>query len=333
MRPDYEGVVYYSDDDMSLGENFEKAKIIADSFDENRKISDINEVLELYDVYRIITSPGIKVEYTEPYRSKAKMIMATVARYFATITDDSIMDVYSAISYDYIDVFWLLMDKFQVYKRISETVFLSMLNHPETSLYMVLRYKDIVTHYDGILAEYMRHSTQSARILVGKFLERRDREDDCIEIPAALRPNEYECIIQDYIDTERPNVGVLELIASSQSTSECPISDMLRLRAKHKASDLLNSGQISVTDLSCGVGIEFCDNKDIKTYKQTENFGFKITYDINWIIDNMDYPTLLNNFIYLFEYTDMHFRCNFVSVLSQLGVFERTLGIKGKKRI
>lgn len=33
-------------------------------------------------------------------------------------------------------------------------------------------------------------------------------------------------------------------------------------------------------------------------------------YNSNWIKDNLDYPTLLNNFIYLFAYTDGYMRCS-----------------------
>lgn len=31
-------------------------------------------------------------------------------------------------------------------------------------------------------------------------------------------------------------------------------------------------------------------------------------YDLNWIKENNDFPTLLNNFIYLFEFVDMETR-------------------------
>ena len=331
MRPDYDGVVYYSDFDRSLGIEFEKARNLADSFDENKVYSNINEILELYNVYRIIMSPGIKAEYTLPYESKAKRIMVTIAKYFSTITDENILDIYLGVSYIYTDDFWSLFEKFKVYERISNTVFQDIINSEETALYKILKQKHVVKYYDVVLAEYMRQSDQSARILIGKFLERKDNDTDHIEIPSSLSPNEYELILQKYIESEKPNIGVLQLLAASQSSVECPISDNLRLMAQHKATFLMDNKQTSVSDISFGVGIRFQENKDIKTYEQTGPFGFQITYDISWLNENLDYPTLLNNFIYLFEYTDLNFRCQFVSNKSQLGIFESTMGIKGKK--
>lgn len=331
MRPDYDGVVYYSDYDGSLGIEFEKAKNLADSFDEDKAYSDINEILELYNVYRIMKSPGIKGEFTLPYETKTKRMMASIATYFSNITDENIMDIYLRISYIYVDDFWSLIEKFKVYERISNTVFQDILNNKETTLYIILKQKNIVKHYDAVLADFMRQSDQSARILIGKFLERKDNDTDNIEIPSSLLPNEFEPIFQKYIESEQPNIGVLQLIASSQSSVECPISDRLRLMAQQKATFLIDNKQIYISDISFGVGIRFQKNKDIKTYEQTGPFGFQITYDISWLNDNLDYPTLLNNFIYLFEYTDLCFRCQFVSIKSQLGILESTMGIKGKK--
>ena len=54
-------------------------------------------------------------------------------------------------------------------------------------------------------------------------------------------------------------------------------------------------------------------------------------YSREWIEENRDYPTLLNNFIYLFKYVDRYCRCNFISLQTELGVLERNIGINGKK--
>lgn len=44
-----------------------------------------------------------------------------------------------------------------------------------------------------------------------------------------------------------------------------------------------------------------------------ENGKWIFEYSNNWIKNNKDYPTLLNNFIYLFEYIDIQARCTHVS--------------------
>ena len=63
MRPEYIGVKYYSSNDMSIGYNFEQAKKLLDALDENKEYTDVNEIIELYNVNQIITSPGIMLMY------------------------------------------------------------------------------------------------------------------------------------------------------------------------------------------------------------------------------------------------------------------------------
>ena len=59
------------------------------------------------------------------------------------------------------------------------------------------------------------------------------------------------------------------------------------------------------------------------TFKSIPNGSVEMSYDrgviscaysSEWIEENQDYPTLLNNFIYLFEYVDRCFRCSFVII-------------------
>lgn len=56
--------------------------------------------------------------------------------------------------------------------------------------------------------------------------------------------------------------------------------------------------------------------------------GFQ--YDSGWIKNNLDYPTLLNNFIYLFEYVDSQMRCSYITNNSSKGPLIEAFTVKGK---
>ena len=56
----------------------------------------------------------------------------------------------------------------------------------------------------------------------------------------------------------------------------------------------------------------------------------KYTYSKTWLEENLDYPTILNNLIYLFEFVDSKMNSTFVSRKSDLSIMESTLGIKGR---
>lgn len=332
MHPEYIGIKYYSDNDMTFGTCFKAATEKLESFVDGKEYNDINEIIELYNINLIIFSKGIKKEYSEQYYPAAKKLIPIVARYFVKINDSTITDYYGCVCYSYTDQFWELFEKFKVYERISEETFHKLLSDSDVPLEMVLKHKEIVDHYDTMLAEFMRSSEQTVRILTSKFLEKRDYKSNQIYyIPRSLRPDEFEAQFDRYIDSDHYNVGLLQLLSYSQSSAECPISDELRLKAKKEAERYWEDRETTGLKVEHGIGVCFTDSKDYVPYQEIKPNHYQFTYDASWIRENLDYPTLFNNFIYLFGFTDLHFRCNFLSIYSNLGVLEKTFGYIGVK--
>ena len=146
-----------------------------------------------------------------------------------------------------------------------------------------------------------------------------------------MSPSEYEDILKKYIKLTTANFNDLQLLVYSQSSKECPISDKLRLAAKRECDTYWENRPFTGVQIGYGVGVEFADVPEIKSAKRLENNTYQVTYDIKWQLDNLDYPTILNNFRYIFEQFDDCWRSTLVAVKSQLGVFERTLSIRGIK--
>ena len=121
----------------------------------------------------MFTSKNIKTECTQLYNEKVKQLVPVVARYFKGISDTLFLQQYYAVSVIYIYNFWELFDKFKVYENVSNGTFKSIINDPETTLYIILQYRGIVRYYDTVLAECMRESDQTAEIIIDKFLKKR----------------------------------------------------------------------------------------------------------------------------------------------------------------
>lgn len=74
------------------------------------------------------------------------------------------------------------------------------------------------------------------------------------------------------------------------------------------------------------------DNETIKNeYFDSKNRKTVLEYSKSWIKSNLEYATIFNNFIFLFEFVDWKYRCNFIAINSELGVFEKFIGIDGKR--
>lgn len=331
-RPKYDGIRFYSATDLSFGANHEKTTKLLKELNVNKEYQDINEVIELYKAYQLIYADGIKDEYIKDYKTSANYALRIVAKFFKKINDETFCFYYYKVCIGYVDDFWKLFDKFKVYEKISNEKFKEFLYKPDTTLYKILEHKQIVYNYDNIIAENIKQSDQSAKIIISKYLEQKSTHSkvECY-FPRSLKPIELEGILQKYVDSEHPNIGILQLISTSQSTSECPLSDKLRLNAKRKAAMFWEAHSGEGFSFNYGIGVCFKDSDEVVSFDEDKPREYQITYDLKWIEENLDYPTLMNNFIYLFGFTDAHGRSTFPSTQAKLGIFERILGMKGIK--
>lgn len=334
MRPEYDGVKFYSVYDWCIKEHLAKAAVILESFDENKKYTDVNEVIELYNIQELINS-GVNLEEWDEekiahYKKLCGSFMKVFGRFFGQINDTNFKQICQSVCIGYVEDFWKLYVKFKAFKNVSGQMFADYLSEPETTLYMLLQQEELVKFYGKELAEILRISEQTPRLIIDKFLKKHDQECS-YNFPKELSPSEYEGILQKYVKLDTANLNDLQLLAHSQSSKECPISDKLRLAAKRECDTYWDNRPFTGVQIEYGVGVEFADVPEIKSAKRLENNTYQVTYDIKWLLDNLDYPTILNNFRYVFEQFDNCWRSTVVSVKSQLGVFERVLLTRGIK--
>lgn len=331
MRPDYNGVKYYSPNDLGIGVGLEESEKIIKSFNPDATITDINAILEFYNVQKMLEC-GMRLrkwsddEYNQ-YKHKAKSITGVLGKFFTRIDDSTFIDNYKNVAFGYIDDFWELFENYKCYKKVSPETFDELLLMKETPLYKFLYHKEIVKTYDAQLAKELRTSNQTCQILVSQFLEKNNNK---YHLPSGLNSSEFEAIFQEYIDSEKVNPNILHLIYNAQSTAECPISPKLKLSAKRKYDEFWNNPEKDVMKTSYGIGIAFADqNEDVKI--DMEGTDILFSYDKKWLEENLDYPTILNNFIYIFGMFDPCFRSTLVSVKSKISAIERAFLIDGKK--
>lgn len=127
-------------------------------------------------------------------------------------------------------------------------------------------------------------------------------------------------------ESNNQNLNYLQLVSNIQSSKDkLEISPKTLLKAKRKVAELeaelfqQNSGVLMETS------VLFTSSQEEEFKVKIENSSVTATYNKEWIEENKDYPTLLNNFIYLFGFVDFQIRSTLVSKLSNMGVFERYL--------
>lgn len=331
---DIQRVKYFSDQDSSISYFIDRAITVLEQLYQCNNLNDINDAIEVYESKRvldtdigqnIIKDKGIDIEINE------HAINSTLGKFFSNINNHNVEALLQTVDLEYHDSFWELAAFFKVYKRIDEKT-ISRIISENADFYSILHIKVLTHYYGSCVRDAIVSNCNHAEILIREYLENKEYQYKHYFFPNELTLRDKVNLIEEYLDSDKPNLNYVKLLSYSSGNDLLPIEDRLKLKARRKYEDLAKSLFDGNSMHRYGANIIF---KPL-SYEGEVNYYLKddiatIEYDTNWIDNNLDYPTLLNNFIYYFNYTDSLFRISLLSHSNMLGVFERFLGIHSNR--
>lgn len=329
-------VKYYSTNDLSAGFYLKRIEDIVCNFVIEKKRVDINEIIELYNIQQFFQNGIYSIHWTKQQLNDYSEIVSNfskvIGKFFSEINIDTIESTFDTIYYDYRNDFWKLIEKYKVYDKISVEQFRNIILNKHFLLNDVLKCKNLVKKFSGEIVTYMEKNPFCAEIMLSYYLEKHDRNIESLYFPVELSNEKKTLILDKYITSNSPNINYLKLIFESNSTNNLCLSDRLKLKAKRKYDEEIGALFKEGTGFEYGAQVSFSNEIDEEfKFETDDNRILSVSYSAKWIKENLDYPTLLNNFIYLFGYTDLQFRSLHVSRESQMSIIEKNLGIKGRK--
>lgn len=329
-------VKYYSTNDLSAGFYLKRIEDIICNFVVEKKIVDINEIIELYNIQQFFHNRIYSIHWTKQQLNDYSEIVSGFSRvigeFFSGINIDTIESMFDTIYYDYRNDFWKLIEKYKVYDKISVEQFRKIILNKHFILNDVLKCKNIVKKFSDEIITYMEKNPFCAEIILSYYLEKHDRNIESLYFPVKLSNEKKTLILDKYIASNSSNINYLKLIFESNSTNNLRLPDRLKLKAKRKYYEEIETLFKEGTGFEYGAKVSFSNKIDEEfKFETDDNRILSVLYSAKWIKENLDYPTLLNNFIYLFGYTDLQFRSLHVSRESQMSIIEKHLGIKGRK--
>jgi len=326
-----ERIKYYPTNDLMCGNNLSNIENIIKKFEgykAEKEALDINDMIELYNVKKYFDNEIYLKDWSNEnisyYKNTINKLFRIVARYFKSIAQEDFIVLYKKVKRYYRDDFWELIDKFKVYESIDELNFEEIINLPEVWLYELLKHKKIVEYFGKTIRQHMLNDCSSAELLLDEFEMKHISDKDPLNFPKELNSTDKEIIINNYIESENPNLNYLRLIANMQSNKDkIEISPKTLLKAKKKAEN--QEGQLFTEDskMNIKLTVVFSESQDEEVIVKRESQSITAKYNTKWIKNNTDYATLLNNFIYLFEFVDWQMRFTLVNKFNHMSVFER----------
>lgn len=326
-------VKYYPSNDLLHGYNLSKIETL--QIPSVNEIN-INDAIEFFQIKRYFDaetrSRTWSDEAYEEYKAKCDSLFGLTKRFFNQINDNNIIDYYKNLDDDYRPEFWVLFDNCKLSTRISEDMFERLITREKVSPRDLFLHKNIVRNYGNVLKNYIIQNEFCISVVLHVY-EQDYTDSEKWFLPVELTKEDVCNYIDHYLDAEHPNVNYLRDIRDMRSRNQFLITDEIRLKAKRRyAKELEKLSETSIKmhqDIQIIFSLEQVEEKRVAY----NDHVFSVSYSVNWLLDTLDYPSILNNFIYLFGFVDVpQMRCSHVNRISQSGVIERTFATKSLKK-
>jgi hypothetical protein len=329
-------VKFYSSTDLGSGYQCQLIEKKLPELDFNKRIDDVNDIIEFYNINLYIENKMYlkhwDKDFIEILHKLTPIINKTIAVYFNKISEDTFKEIVSDIDIEYQRDFLLLFCKYKVFKKIKGQLIQNAITHKCLPLYLIVLEKCLVTNYDEFIKEEFLKNPLNVELLLDKYLVLNDSEKKKeIYIPQSLRKDEINNLLEEYITSPDSNLNYLRLLLNALSTKDFEVSDEIKLKAKRRIKMI----EKELFPSSSGIQFEFYVSLDPNQEEPVKQEYIKAKIDksfsLKWFEENLDYPTILQNFIQLFEFVDRNMRISLVSNISEMTVLEQHIGIRSKK--
>ncbi len=331
-------VKFYSREDLSAGWNLERAERILLEQETHSAGGDysVNDVIELYNITRFLLDEKCSLTaWTEEHRrlleERARRLLSVIGRFFNAVTEQNFSGLYQELERKYREDYFTLLTKYKATSRISQEAFARLLAMDNVPLPPILAVKEVVRIYGAPLRDRMLVDSTSAELLLDKYEVRQRPGGKNMYIPAELSLEDKERIIAGYVAGPQPNLNFLRLIANVQGSKDTLVLSLqTRLAAKKRAEQKEDELFSENSSVEYAVRVVFSEEQKEAVVVECEGFDVSASYSRRWLYEHLDYPTVLNNFIHLFGYTDLCMRCELFCRVHQMGVVERELFMRGR---
>lgn len=312
MRDDLEDrrVKYYSDNDLSVSFNIARVEevlseeIALDSID-------INDAIELLQcnllLTRCLTEEAKHSERFSPLIARINELKPNVFRTINELVNkDGLLNAYEDTRIEYKETLIDIVSDGNSYRLIPANEVKRLLSsHPE-SISMFLRHKKLVERYSSQLKTALIENPEIATRLIISAKALDDESQKSLMIPKSLSQSDVNEIFKEYISSEHPHNNYLKVIARWRDEWEPGLFPEVKSAAEKRISQ--NNDELFKyphSGIKYGVEVRFDDNQEVCVQFDIEKNVTVYKFGTLWIAAYPDYPTLLNNFIYIFGLADM----------------------------
>lgn len=299
-------VQYFGPFDMVAGHMLEKALAKLEGLDCSTEQKNVNDIIELRQCSLCIDECLAYATYQEEekdrYRQLAKGANALACKEFREeIITRGIESMHDDLVIEYSDAFWELFFSSGCAAEVRQDDLASFLASYPACAFELLQYKSAKQHYEAILRSVLLDNPSWTAKAIIDAEEVEGKRDRYRYLPLFTH-DEFNHMIAAYIDAIDAHPDYLHFISDAKKIGPYNLSANNRLAAKHREAELNDQYFSGHSGFIFSAEIAFDPNQKACKKMVSDARNTQYTYSLQWLLKYQDCPTILNNFIYVFDF-------------------------------
>lgn len=298
------------------------------------ELDDSNNVMELYNVIQVLNH-----EYFDYFDAETKnkineykeldiKIKNDIVIHFSNLGADRFINEYSTLEFLYKEDYFDLFIKHGAYCKIDKKLLLSSILKANVPPNFYLKYKALVDYIDDELSLLFCEDRILSELLIDYCVEESSKKE--IFIPKSLTKEKRKEVIDKYVDRNDVSHYYLQLIIFSMDKNKVNIGEEIKYKAKCKMDNIIDDINKEGNTFQFNIMIRSGDN--INEHRILKKTGLELYYNTKQLRENLDYPSLFNNFIYKFDLFNFRtMNCNLVNIKGNNHIIDTFTEIKGER--
>lgn len=299
--------IYFPQGDLTASYYFDRVtEVLRDLSVED--ISNINDAIEIYQCKLIYEN---NIEYfsdtlsAPPSKSINKLFSTACRIAVNTLKNQRLLEVFNEIEIQYIEQFWNFVFSLKFWEFIPDEDMQNFLKNHPNQIPKLIENKEVSNRYNKVLSEAMETNFKiSSECIIRVFAIDINEK---IFLPKSLTNTKIDHIMLNYLGGKLPEVNIkfVEALFNWPACTKYNPSPEVRITAKKVNQSLANEiFSDRYGGIRFGSKVCFCaEQKPCKKYQYQNNI-LHYFFGQEWLQKYFDFATILNNFIYVFDFLD-----------------------------
>jgi hypothetical protein len=331
-EPRERSLKFYGTSDLATYYQAEEAARVLMEFTKAVKVTTLGEAVELDQAAKYVSHGVFPAAMSESEKASlaviAKRVNAILGRFFSQLDDSDLAIMPVDVGFELHEDLLKLFAKFGLFARCSSFALMALFERLDVRLAEMLANPQLVALAPKEVKARIFASPRNCELILSAFLEKGSKKS--VTIPAGVGATELRELLSSYIRSDDANPNYLALIAGARDEIKLGIDARLRLdaeRAYKRRTEALFAGQEGVPS---GVEVEVSNQQLEPARAEQDGLRVKYTFSRTWLEATLDYASILNNCIYVLEFTSSTMLLTDPSYQSQMGLSAILFGVPGK---